>query len=60
MILQDQPAAPAVTETLFQRVLKYLNTPFIEQPGSFKVSIISLMMLVLVILIAALVSRFSI
>ena len=59
MILQDQPAAPAVTETLFQRVLKYLNTPFIEQPGSFKVSIISLMMLVLVILIAALVSRYA-
>lgn len=59
MILQDQPAAPAVTETLFQRVLKYLNTPFIEQPGSFKVSIISLIMLVLVILIAALVSRYA-
>lgn len=48
-----------MTETLFQRVLKYLNTPFIEQPGSFKVSIISLIMLVLVILIAALVSRYA-
>jgi potassium-dependent mechanosensitive channel len=59
LILQDQAAAPAVTETLFQRVLRYLNTPFIEQPGSFKVSIVSLIMLVLVILIAALVSRYA-
>ena len=57
MILQDQAAAPAVGETLLQRILRYLNTPFIEQQGSFKVSVISLMLLVLVILIAALVSR---
>lgn len=59
MILQDQAAAPAVGETLLQRILRYLNTPFIEQQGSFKVSVISLILLVLVILIAALVSRYA-
>ena len=59
MILQDQAAAPAVAETLLQRILRYLNTPFIEQPGSFKISIISLILLLLVILIAALVSRYA-
>ena len=58
MILQDQAAAPAVGETLVQRILRYLNTPFIEQQGSFKVSVISLILLVLVILIAALISRY--
>ena len=59
MILQDQAASPAVGETLFQRILRFLNTPFIEQQGSFKVSVISLILLVLVILIAALVSRYA-
>lgn len=59
MILQDQAAAPAVGETLFQRILRYLNTPFIEQQGSFKLSILSLILLVLVICIAALVSRYA-
>jgi small-conductance mechanosensitive channel len=59
LILQDQAASPAVGETLFQRILRFLNTPFIEQQGSFKVSVISLILLVLVILIAALVSRYA-
>lgn len=58
MILQDQAAAPAVGETLFERILRYLNTPFIEQQGSFKVSILSLILLFVVICIAALVSRY--
>lgn len=55
MILQDQISAPG--ESLFERIIRYVNYPFIEQPGAFKVSIISLILLVLVISIAALVSR---
>ena len=54
MILQDQALAPAA-ETLFERIIRYVNTPFIEQKG-FSVSIVSLILLVLVICIAALIS----
>lgn len=57
MILQDQALAPAV-ETLFERIIRYLNTPFIEQKG-FSVSIVSLILLVLVICVAALISRYG-
>jgi small-conductance mechanosensitive channel len=57
VILQDQVSAPP--ETLLERIIRYVNYPFIEQPGAFKVSIISLILLALVILIAALVSRFA-
>jgi small-conductance mechanosensitive channel len=40
-------------------MIRYVNYPFIEQPGAFKVSIISLILLVLVICIAALLSRYT-
>lgn len=53
------PSTLIVQESLFERVLRYLNYPLIEQGGSFRVSIISLVLLALVICIAALVSRFS-
>lgn len=59
MILQDQVSAPAPGETLFERIFRYANHPLIEQPGAFKLSIISLILLVLVICIAALVSRYT-
>ena len=59
MILQDQVSAPAPGETLFERIIRYANHPLIEQPGAFKLSIISLILLVLVICIAALVSRYT-
>jgi small-conductance mechanosensitive channel len=50
LILQDQSATG---ETLLERIIRYVNYPFIEQPGAFKVSIISIILLVLVIFIAA-------
>ncbi len=45
-------------ETLLERIIRYANQPFIRQEGSFSVSIVSLIMLVLVICISALVSRY--
>jgi potassium-dependent mechanosensitive channel len=55
LILQESPPA----ETLLERVIRYVNYPFIEQPGTFKLSIISLVLLVVVICIAALFSRYT-
>ncbi len=57
LILQD-PVATAANETLFERILKYLNYPLIEQGGAFRVSIISLFLLVFVVTIAAIISRY--
>ena len=59
MILQDQPSASSIGETLFERIVRYLNYPLIRQEGSFKVSIISLVLLILIILVATLVSRYT-
>ena len=59
MILQDQAGTPPLGETLFERIIRYLNFPLIQQEGAFKLSIISLVLLVLVIFIAALVSRYT-
>ena len=59
MILQDQAGSPSLGETLFERIIRYLNFPLIQQEGAFKLSIISLVLLVLVIFIAALVSRYT-
>ncbi|MFY9556171.1 MAG: mechanosensitive ion channel domain-containing protein [Blastocatellia bacterium] len=58
MILQDQASVPSVGETLFERIIRYLNTPFIEQKG-FSLSIVSLILLVVVICISALISRYA-
>ena len=57
MILQDQ--VPSSAETLLERIIRYVNYPFIEQQGAFKVSIISLILLILVICIAVLLSRYA-
>jgi len=48
-----------MAETLFERIIRYLNYPLIKQEGAFKLSIISLILLVLVICIAALISRYT-
>jgi len=53
------PSTLILQESLFERVLHYLNYPLIEQGGSFRVSIVSLFLLILVICIAAVVSRFT-
>ena len=58
MLLQDQAPGPSVGETLFERIIRYLNYPLIQQQGAFRVSIISLVLLVLVICVAAVISRF--
>ncbi|HTG17327.1 MAG TPA: mechanosensitive ion channel domain-containing protein [Blastocatellia bacterium] len=58
MILQDQPSAPSFGDSLLERIIRILNHEFITQ-GGLKVSIISLILLVLVISIAALVSRYA-
>ena len=58
MLLQDQATAPSVGETLFERIIRYLNYPLIQQQGAFRVSIISLVLLLVVICIAAVISRF--
>ena len=58
VIFQQQGPSPA-PESLFERIIKILNYPLIEQPGAFKLSIVSLMLLVLVICIAAVISRYS-
>jgi len=47
-----------VGETLFERIIRYLNYPLIQQQGAFRVSIISLVLLLVVICIAAVISRF--
>ena len=57
MILQEQ--VPPSAETLLERIIRYVNYPFIEQQGAFKVSIISLFLLVLVICIAVLLSSYA-
>jgi len=59
LIFQDQPSFSSLGETLFERILRYLNTPFIKQEGTFKVSIISLVLLILIVFIATLVSRYT-
>ena len=56
MILQEQVSASG--ETLLERIIRYVNYPFIEQQGAFKVSIVSLTLLILVICIAAVLSRY--
>jgi len=58
VLLQDQATAPSVGETLFERIIRYLNYPLIQQQGAFRVSIISLVLLLVVICIAAVISRF--
>ena len=59
MVLQDQVSAPAPGETLLERIIRYINYPLVEQPGAFKLSIISLVLLVLVVCIATIVSRYT-
>ena len=59
LIFQEQLSTPTQGETLLERIIRYINYPFIEQPGSFKVSIISLVLLVVVICAAAVFSRYT-
>ena len=57
---QAQEAPPPSSFTvLLKRITEILNTPLIQQEGQFKVSIMSILMLVLVLFAATLVSRYT-
>ena len=58
MLQQDQPSGASLGGSLFHRIIEFLNQPLIKQEGSFRLSIVSLILLVLIICIAALVSRY--
>ena len=59
MLFQDEPSVTSFGDTLFERIIKYLNYPLIKQEGSFRLSVISLILLVLIVGIATLVSRYT-
>jgi len=58
LLLQDQSNIEAIGESVLQRIYKYLTYPLLKQEGSFKVSILSLILLALIMLIAMVVSRY--
>ena len=58
MILQDEPSIQSFGDSVVERIIKYLNYPFVNQK-EVHVSILSLLLLVLIILIATLVSRYA-
>jgi len=58
LLLQDEPSALSFGDTLIKRILQYLNYPFVNQK-EFSVSILSLLLLILIIFIATLVSRYT-
>jgi small-conductance mechanosensitive channel len=54
----EQIAQPSIGDTIIEKIIYYLNYPFVNQK-EFKVSALSLLLLVLVIIIAALLSRYA-
>lgn len=56
MLLQEAPQ-PSIGSEVLQRVLRILNTPLIKQEGQFSVSVMSIFLLVVVLIVAALISR---
>lgn len=56
MLLQDQSPIEALGSTVFRRLYNYLTYQFVG--NDFKVSILSLLLLILIISVAALVSRY--
>jgi small-conductance mechanosensitive channel len=57
VILQEDPSSYSIGDSVLERIIRVLNYPFIDQK-EFKVSILSLLLLVLVIGIATLISRY--
>jgi len=57
LILQDETSAISI-QTLYHRIVYYLNYPLIRQQGKFEVSIKSLILLGLILFVASLISRF--
>jgi small-conductance mechanosensitive channel len=54
----EQIAPPSLGDTILEKIIYYLNYPFVNQ-REFKVSVLSLMLLIVVIIIAWLVSRYA-
>lgn len=55
---QEAPSQSSFT-VIFNRITGILNTPLIEQQGQFKITIMSLLMLVLILFLASVVSRYT-
>ena len=55
MIFQDEPS---LGNSVLERIIRVLTFPFVNQAGSFKISILSLLLLVVVIGIATIISRY--
>jgi small-conductance mechanosensitive channel len=59
LLLQESPPpAPSLGDTIIERVVYYLNYPFVNQ-AEFKVSVLSLLLLILAVLVATAVSRYT-
>ena len=58
MIFQDEPAPPSFGDTVLERIIQYLNYPFVNQK-EFRVSLLSLLLLVLIVFIATIVSKYT-
>jgi small-conductance mechanosensitive channel len=58
LILQDEPTLQSLGNSLLERVIRILNYPFINQK-EFKVSILSLILMLLVVIVASMVSRYA-
>ena len=54
----EQIAPPSLGDTIIEKLIYYLNYPFINQK-EFKVSALSLLLLIVVIIIAAILSRYA-
>jgi small-conductance mechanosensitive channel len=59
LLIQDQSSIESLGETVLDRIVKYLTYPLIKQEGSFKVSILSLILLGVIMLVSVLVSRYT-
>ena len=53
----DQPPPPELRDTIFQKIVQLLNYPFVNQK-EFKISVLSLLLLVLIIFISVIISRY--
>ena len=58
MLFQESPPPPSLGDTIIERIIYYLNYPFVNQ-AEFKVSVLSLLLLVLSVIVATIISRYS-
>jgi small-conductance mechanosensitive channel len=57
LIFQEDPSSYPIGDSVLERIIKILNYPFVNQ-REFRVSILSLVLLTVVIIVAAIVSRY--